>query len=490
MLRRHFLRNISFVSAGVVLPAQALFARFFRIRQPLVTGRLTSKGKPIVGVGITDGYDIVLTNVNGEYTLQPHSNAQFVYIILPPHYQFPHQQGIASFYRVIDGAANTQTIHFELEPLGMPDNRHSFVIWGDTQILDKADADQLNQLSAPKTKEVVAALGNQPVHGIALGDLVFDKFDLYPDYRAAVAQTGIPFFQVIGNHDMDLGARSDEQSQRTYCKEFGPTYYSFNRGKIHYVVLDDVFMNKTNRGYIGYLPENQLAWLEKDLALVPAGSTVVVSLHIPTRTYAAKRNGQREESPGGMVSNRDVLYKMLRPYKAHIMSAHTHVNENWIEGDLMEHNHGTVCGAWWSGPVCSDGCPPGVAVYQADGDNLSWYYVPTQGSRQQQMRLYAPGKSAEKPQHVVANVWNWDAAWKVEWWQDDKAMGAMEQFNGLDPLANDLYLGPQLPAKHKWVEPTLTDHLFAAQPAPGTRQVVVKVTDRFGMEYEEKISLI
>ena len=82
----------------------------------------------------------------------------------------------------------------------------------------------MNTISAPETKKVIATFGNQPVHGIALGDLVFDKFDLYPDYKAAVAKIGVPFFQVIGNHDMDLGARSDEQSDKTYREHFGPTY--------------------------------------------------------------------------------------------------------------------------------------------------------------------------------------------------------------------------------------------------------------------------
>jgi hypothetical protein len=356
-------------------------------------------------------------------------------IILPSGYQFPHNYGIANFYATIDASKKEQVVDFALEPLAQTDDRHAFIIWGDTQIWDKEDARQLNEVSAPETRKVIESLGNQPVHGMSLGDLVFDKFELFPDYKAAVAKTGVPFFQVIGNHDMDLGVRSDEGSDKTYREQFGPTYYSFNRGKLHYVVLDNVFNIRPSRGYIGYIPENQLAWLEKDIEAVPAGSTVVVCLHIPTKTGAAKRAGLREESPAGNNTNRDVLYKMLKPFNAHIMSAHTHVSENWVEGNLMEHNTATVCGAWWSGPVCSDGCPPGFEVYQVDADKLSWYYHPMRGKKEDQLRLYAPGKSADKPKHVVANVWNWDPGWKVEWWQDGTAMGAMLQFVGQDPLA-------------------------------------------------------
>lgn len=488
MLRRHFLQQLTLVSAGTVLSVQQLFARFYALKAPMLKGKITAKGKGLAGVAVSDGYEIVQTNAAGEYAFQAHSNAAFVFVIIPSGYAIPHQRGIAQFYTPVRMGQAEQEANFALEPLPASDDRHAFIIWGDTQILDKEDAAQLNALSAPETQKVVQSLGTQPIHGIALGDLVFDKFDLYPDYKEAIAKTGIPFYQVIGNHDMDLGARSDEQSHKTYAQHFGPTWCSFNRGKAHYVLLDDVFMTKTNRGYMGYLNEAQLAWLEKDLALVPHGSLVIVSLHIPTKTGAARRNKQ-PESPGGMLSNRDVLYKMLAPYKAHIMSAHTHVNENWEEGSLMEHNHGTVCGAWWSGPVCSDGCPPGFAVYQVEGNDMRWYYHATEGGSALQLRLYKPGQVSEKPEAVVANIWNWDAGWKVVWSQDGKPMGAMERIVGRDPLATQLYLGPELPAKHKWVEPSLTDHLFAAVPTAGARLITVEATDRFGQVFTEKISL-
>ncbi len=486
MRRRQFLRNISFVSAGLALPLQQLFSQYFGIKQPLVKGKVSAKGKGLANIAISDGYDIVQTNAKGVFSLQPHSNAQFIFVISPSGYQFANKDGIAQFYQAILPGSSEQKVNFELEPLGQSDDRHAFIIWGDTQILDKDDARQLNEISAPETAKAIALLGNQPVHGIAVGDLVFDKFDLYPDYKATVAKTGVPFFQVIGNHDMDLGARSDDISDKTYRSHFGPTYFSFNRGKVHYVVLDNVFMIKPTRGYIGYITENQFAWLEKDLALVPPGSLVVLSLHIPTKTFASKRSGQAE-NPANNTNNRDILYKMLKPYNAHIMSGHTHYNENWVDGNLMEHNHGTVCGAWWCGPVCDDGTPPGFGVYQVEGDQLSWYYHPVGGKKEQQLRLYKPGKSLERPGSVVANVWNWDPGWKVEWWKDGTAMGAMEQFMGRDPLAKELYEGPNLPAKHKWVEPNLTDHLFAAYPGVGAKEIVVKATDRFGNVFQERV---
>ena len=197
MLRRHFLRNLTFVSAGLALPLQQLFGQYFGIKQPLVKGKVTAKGKALANVSVSDGFDIVQTDGKGQFALQPHSNAGFVFIILPAGYQFPHNNGVANFYVSIDSAKKEQVIDFELEPLAQNDDRHAFIIWGDTQIWDEEDARQLNEVSAPDTQKVIASLGNQPVHGIALGDLVFDKFELFPDYKAAVAKTGVPFFKIV-----------------------------------------------------------------------------------------------------------------------------------------------------------------------------------------------------------------------------------------------------------------------------------------------------
>ena len=74
----------------------------------------------------------------------------------------------------------------------------------------------------------------------------------------AIAETEIPFFYVIGNHDLDLNVRSNEHARITYKSYYGPTYYSFNRGDIHYVVLDDIFFIAKSYLYVGYLTEQQL----------------------------------------------------------------------------------------------------------------------------------------------------------------------------------------------------------------------------------------
>lgn len=79
------------------------------------------------------------------------------------------------------------------------------------------------------------------VFGIDCGDIVGDTPSLYPSYIDTVASLGFPVYRTIGNHDMTYGGRTFEYSYQTFENYFGPTYYSFNKGKAHYIVLNNNF---------------------------------------------------------------------------------------------------------------------------------------------------------------------------------------------------------------------------------------------------------
>lgn len=491
--RRDFLKNFSLAGAAIAAPAgfataTPLIADKHDLTNLVLRGRVHNNGNAISGVAVTDGVNVTVTDKKGDYELLSNNAAQFVYISIPAGYAFTNNKGIAKFYEPITEKKGAFKADFNLEKLKIDDRKHNFVVWADTQMISKKDAEILQTESVPDLQKLLKSYPADTLfHGIGCGDLVWDHFELFEDYKKAVESVNIPFFNVIGNHDMDLDARTDDYSGKTFKQQFGPTYYSFNRGEIHYVVLDDVFFIGTAKRYIGYLTENQLQWLEQDLALVKPGTTVIVSLHIPTNTGAARREN-KEEDLGGVVSNREQLYKILEPYKVHIMSGHVHVCQTWEEGNIMEHNHGAVCGAWWTGPVCSDGTPSGYGVYEINGIDVKWYYKSTGKPKEHQLRVYEKGRFKEHPEEIVANVWNWDKKWKVEWFEDDKLQGAMEQRVALDPWAVELYAGPELPQKHKFVDPTLADHLFFAKPSASAKKITIKATDRFGNVYTESIN--
>lgn len=489
--RRSFLKSLGLTGLGITLQPTLGFSQAApNLSVQRLAGRVHAGGQGLAGVAVTDGLTVTLTDSKGNYAIDSNATTEFVHVSVPRGYAFPQEKGIARFYRRKEVARGRFRADFELVKLPQDDTKHNFILWADPQMISKADAEEFKATAVPDTQQLIASYGPQTLfHGIGCGDLVWDHFELFDDYQQGVATTGIPFFQVIGNHDMDLTARTDEGSSATFRQRFGPTYYSFNRGEIHYVVLDDVFFIGAAKKYIGYLTELQLAWLEQDLAHVKPGSTVVVSLHIPPYTRQHLRDKQKEESMGGVVSNRKELYRLLQPFKVHILSGHTHFNEVLQTADnVTEHVHGTVCGAWWTGPICTDGTPGGYGVYEVNGPEIKWYYKSIGKARDHQFRVYPKGVLPDRPNAVLVNVWNWDPSWKVVCIEDDARRTPMQQHTGHDPLSVQLHAGAQLPAKHKWVEPTTTEHLFVAEVGAQTRQVRIEVTDRFGQVYTDTLT--
>ena len=270
MFRRKFLQSLGLVSLGTALPLSAAEAQHKAkaVDQPFNLNPITIKGsvhhnnKGLAGIPVTDGYNIVLTDKAGKYTLNTNATADFVYLTIPRGYDIPHEKGIAQFFKPIAPGTANQTADFALQKLNKDDTNHNFVVWADPQMMDKKDTEQLVTESAPDLKNLVAQYPADTLfHAIGCGDLVWDKFELYDDYKKAVDITGIPFFQVIGNHDMDIKSRSDDHSSDTFKTLFGPTYYSFNRGEIHYIVLDNGFFSGMAKMYIGYLTEKYLQCL-------------------------------------------------------------------------------------------------------------------------------------------------------------------------------------------------------------------------------------
>lgn len=431
-----------------------------------ISGKITSKGKGIANVVVSDGFNVVQTDKSGNYTIDINPLAKFVWLSTPSGYEFKTESHIAKHYESTLGKTG---LNFELTPLKQNDNRHNFIIWADPQVKNKKDVAQMMETSVPDTIKIIKSMDSKiPVHGITVGDIVWDNHELFVDYNSAVSKMGIPFFQALGNHDMDYRMGGDETSDKTFQEHYGPTYYSFNRGKAHYVVLDDVRYLGTERNYDGFISQIQLDWLAKDLQFIAKDALLIINLHIPVHNA---------------VKNNTDFYAVLNGFtNVHIMSGHTHYNRNVITDNIFEHNHGAVCGAWWTGPICEDGTPRGYGVYEVSGTDLKWYYQPTGLSRKEQVHIYVDDLTNQK--RLIANVWNWDPLWKVEYFLDGKAMGILEQQKGYDPLSVSLYKGDTLPTGRTFPEPSKTDHLFVAHFEPSIKKVKVVATDRFGEKFE------
>ena len=492
--RREFIKSIGLTTTGIAGLGGSIFAAdsgkkliFPSVFSPIrIRGKVTTGGTGLHRVVVSDGKSVATTNSSGEFELNSSTDRDFVFVSIPAGFEIKKlANGSSDFFQRIDKTKSDQNLYFDLAKVASADENHHFLLLSDTQIQNEYEANQLLTVAAPDVKKTIQAINDPNIFGIGCGDLVFDRLELFKEYNQSIQLYDIPFFQVIGNHDMDFGVRSDEWSNQTFKGHFGPNYYSWNRGEIHYVVLDDVFYLGNSNKYIGYIPEEQLAWLEQDLAQVEKGKTVVVALHIPTFTGAVNRYPDRDVL-GGTVSNREHLYRLLEGYQAHLLSGHTHFNDNMISGNIYEHCHGTVCGAWWSGPICFDGTPNGYAVYEAKGAELKWQYKGTGMDITEQFRVYDTGYHKDFPDLMSLNCWNYDPAWEISWFENGIKKGAPEKILALDPLSVELHLGPQLPMRREWVEPQLNDHMFFFNPE-SKENLVVEAKDRFGNIYTKKV---
>jgi hypothetical protein len=463
MKRRKFIRDISLLTGGLITAYQLPASPFATTKK--IRGKVFSRGKGIKSVVISDGYSVITTDAKGKYEIEPHPAATNIFISTPSGYAFTNENGISRHYRPLKNN-DKKTIDFELTRLDKEDNEHQFIIWADPQVKNKSDVEKLMSQSVPDVQKWVAGAGDSLLHGITVGDIVWDELHLFPDYNKAVEKMGIPFFQCLGNHDMDYNKGGDESSDQTFQQMYGPTHYSFNRGKVHYVVMDDVRYLGKDREYDGYISQNQLDWLKKDLSFVPKDRLIILCVHIPVH------NG---------VKNNDALYAVLEDRNVHIMSGHTHYHRNVIKENIFEHNHGTVCGAWWTGPICGDGTPCGYGVYKVKGTDLSWHYQSTGESADHQMKIFVDEAGSQK--QVQVNIWNHDPEWKTEYWIDGVHKGSLEQHEGFDPMAYATLLGPQLPRPRGFAEPRKTEHMFKAIVPSSTKEIKVVATDRFGKKY-------
>ena len=449
-----------------------------------VNGYISSCGKGLREIIVTDGTNFTQTNAQGNYNLKLSDNAEFIYMSTPPRY-LPQRNGSTTlFYKQIN-KDNNEAYNFKLDSIG-DDNNHTFLVHTDAQLFKKDNLISYNQVINDCMELINFDTNN--FFGIDCGDIVGDKPELYPDYISAVDRLNIPFYRVIGNHDMTLYVCSHETSEQTYKKYFGPTYYSFNRGKVHYIILNDVFYLGRDYFYTGYIDEKQLAWLEKDLSYVEDGSLVFVAMHIPSRLEVGQIPFQySNENIAGRVSNAEALYKMLKPFNAHLLTGHTHYNLNLIHSEnLYEHNTAAVCGTWWQGDVCLDGTPIGYGVYRVNGDSVNWFYKSVGYPNNYQLKAYSFGSSNEYPDCIIANVWNWDKNWKVEWMENDKIIGEMTQVNMIDPSAQILCSDKEK-LEFPWISPISNNHMFKATPLNSNAKYTIRETDSFGNIYTQDV---
>lgn len=236
--------------------------------------------------------------------------------------------------------------------------------------------------------EHVHALDPRPDLILTGGDLAHDVqrvdearakvvFDLF---TRICRESDIPMYHCVGNHDI-FGWRSEGRVSPDHVMygkamvqerlDLARTTYSFDHKGWHFVMLDDI-QPSAKFGYYGGLTEEELDWLDRDLAAA-AGRPKVICTHIPILSVAVFRDARdltREQIPIGprsMCRNPGAILSVLRRHKVElVLTGHAHQNQRMHYDHTTHIGQGAVCARYWQGPHL--GNPEGYGLIDLKGD--------------------------------------------------------------------------------------------------------------------------
>ena len=464
------MKKILFTLLSFVLICSAAQAR-------KVSGIVTSGEEKLSGVIVTDGTNFTQTKPNGKFKFEIEDDAQFVYIITPSGYAADWSSGVPAFYRAAEGVSK---FSFDLKKLEGDGSIYNLIAVGDPQ--PRTDAHF--EIFAGKPLDDLAATA-QSLEGItigfSLGDMCWDVLPLLDKWKGAITRTGIPFYPVVGNHDHDRDASGDLNGTAAYRAKMGPENYAFWVGNDMVIALDNIIYDAKRKYKEGYA-DHVLRFVKGLLKYVPMSSDLYVAQHSPVLGRVETRT---------RIINATDLISMLRGHKVTFISGHNHVNDHFeFEKDITEQNVAAICGAWWDTQHCKDGTPRGYKVFTKKDGKLSWYFKAEGREKDFQVEIFKPGQMPMHPNSVVANVWDWDPQWKVEWYEDGQYMGTMDRVTDLSPLytqeINKAYEGKTI---SDYKKPAPAQHYFAATPSQYAKKVMVTVESRFGKSWVYEVDM-
>jgi len=460
-----------------------------------ITGQVRCSEQGIAGVVVTDGTNCTLTDEKGNYALPYNSLATHIYISSPSGYTVPVASSVPQFYVKLTGhSVGKSNVNFNLIQSTVSDEKHYFIAIGDPQVRNSTELNKLKPI-LDYLKTDIEKNSMNPVHLMIPGDVVFDTPTMHTQSKTFYTAVGQPVYYCIGNHDhiqkttVAASDAYDKTADDTYVANYGPTYYSFNRGQAHYIILDNIFYRGgPDTDYSCKLTQEQLSWVKKDLSYVSKDKILFIMGHSPSKSRYLSVYGNYSE-----------LFALLGGYKeVNIISGHTHYNSVLIDNtNITDHIVGAACGGWWEGPVCPDGTYMGYKIFEVDGTKVTWKYrAYTMPEKQFSVFKPAARTSPLRPsQELLVNVWDWDSTWSVTYSEDNGAsFKAMTRISAktYDPTAVDYYGvdgDTSIPTGRGWIDAGPTDHIFTCIPGAGVTKVIVKVVNHFGEIFTEDVAI-
>jgi hypothetical protein len=504
-----------------------------------IKGVIYCNGRGIPNVVVSDGVEVTKSDANGIYYLQSEKKHGYVFISVPSNYEVATVNKLPQFYKPVAGITTVNQCDFEL----FESNNENYVViaMADLHLANRnSDISQFKNGFYAEVAAYATQVKNsgKKIYGLTLGDMTWDAYwysNSYslPNYVNDIDGIGFQIFNTMGNHDNDPYQVGDFDAEAAFKSKIGPSYYSFNLGQIHYVVLDDIsYINSGgsqgvvgDRNYTGSITPEQLAWLSKDLSEVADKTKpLVIAMHIPLYTITGIDAQGKDRLSLNLTSSGSSLINILSQFTSvKILSGHTHVNKNMeISNNLYEYNIASVCATWWwtgrsdygNNHIAPDGSTGGYGIIEVAGNTFKYKYKgigTNKGFRAYDRNMieitndkYAPnatgsyaisaaaypGEYSNKStsNNVLINVFNWDSACSLEVKENGKTLDVTRKFVK-DPLHIISYPMKRFNLN---AEPTFdsatTSHMFEVTASNATSTLEIKLTDRFGNIYTESMT--
>lgn len=506
-----------------------------------VYGIVSSAGVGVENVVVSDGAEVTVTNEKGIYQLKSAKKWGYVFISVPSGYEVPSVGVLPQFHCALKNSADVvERADFKLEKVDGQDSYKIFML-GDMHLANRTgDLGQFAQFTSDLTDYMTRHKGEK-MYALTLGDMTWDLYwysnsYYFPQYLNTVNSQikNLQIFHTMGNHDNDFQTRSDYDAAVKYVDQICPTYYSFNIGKVHYVVMDDIdcssYDGSTSRNYVKSLSAEQLDWLAKDLSYVAKTTPVVVAMH--AQVFYPTTSGFKIDHD---QVNTLRLFDILDGYTVRFVTGHTHKLFNVtpdapiVDGhNFREYNSGSVCASWWwSGNLTpgihigTDGTPGGYGIWDVTGTDFQCLYKSTGWPEEYQFRSYdlnnvhfsmadvplmpsdisASVKNAYMqyvnayPQNndneVLINIWNWNSDWTLSVVDENRKTLPYTEVWAYDPLhiaalSVKRFNNAGLKSTPSFITDKFT-HFFKVKADDADTDLVITVKDEFGNEWTENM---
>lgn len=439
------------------------------------TGTFDETDEGVEGVLVSNGLDWTRTGEDGAYEIAVREDMDLTIVQpagwrvptdkrLVPQFFYVHKEGGTGQDLRFGGLPGTgpapEQVNFPLVRDGAAGEEFSCAILGDPQVYSNEQIGFLRDGVGRDLAEADLGAGDCL---IPVGDLVGDDLGLLPRTLEVTATAGVPQWPVIGNHDIDLDAESNDDKGDTWRRVVGPTYYAFEKGSVLFVALDNVVYpcgeediengrshcEGEEPAYNGRVTETQLQWLEGLMERTPEDRLVVLSTHIPLVSYVDATSGKHQTDRVARI------YDLLDGRKALSLSGHTHTIENHAPGESMEgwretvgagplpFRHiiaGAASGAWFQGDFMVDGVPEALQRLGAPAGYLHMEFSGTSYTeRYQGARL-----SEERGQWIGVNTPGFRAWFEaiMDWQRQDSEERADVPPRSINDLPDTRLLTP------------------------------------------------